>query len=144
MAKPAVFPRLPLFAIFAVLTMVVVGAFVGRVTHAGSLALPKASLVAEQDLRFLDRADGAVIVQSGRDGHEIAVFQGQQGFLRGTLRGFARTRHLSGLGPELPFQLARWSDGRLTLDDKATGEHVELLAFGPTNAAVFAPLLDRN
>ncbi|MDT7953148.1 MAG: photosynthetic complex assembly protein PuhC [Acetobacteraceae bacterium] len=142
MARPPVFPRLPLYAVFAVLTITVVAAFVGRATHAGG-GLPKAALVAERDLRFSDRADGAVVVQSARDGHEVAVYEGEQGFLRGTLRGFARTRHLSGLGPELPFQLSRWSDGRLTLDDKSTGQHVELMAFGPTNVAVFAPLLDR-
>jgi putative photosynthetic complex assembly protein len=143
MANNPVFPRLPLFAVFAALTITVVGAFVGRVTHA-SVTLPGTSLVAERDLRFLDRADGAVIVQSAQDGHEVAVYTGEQGFLRGTLRGFARTRHLSGLGSEQPFQLSRWSDGRLTIDDKATGQHVELMAFGPTNVAVFAPLLDRN
>ena len=146
MAKAPVFPRLPLFAVFAALTVAVVGAFVGRVTHA-SVTLPGTSLVAERELRFLDRDDGAVVVQAA-DGHEIAVYKGEQGFLRGTLRGFARTRHLDGLGPEQPFQLSRWSDGRLTIDDKSTGQHVELMAFGPTNVAVFAPLLtqstDRN
>ncbi len=143
MANPPVFPRLPLFAVFAALTITVIGAFVGRVTHA-SVTIPGTTLVAERDLRFLDREDGAVVVQSPKDGHEVAVYTGEQGFLRGTLRGFARTRHLDGLGPEQPFQLSRWSDGRLTIDDKATGQHVELMAFGPTNVAVFAPLLDRK
>ncbi len=143
MSQSPVFPRLPLFAVFTVLTVTVVGAFIGRVTHAG-VTIPGTSLVAERDLRFLDRDDGAVVVKSAKDGHEVAVYTGEQGFLRGTLRGFARTRHLSGLGPEQPFQLSRWSDGRLTLDDHATGQHVELMAFGPTNVAVFAPLLDRN
>lgn len=143
MANTPVFPRLPLFAVFAVLTVTVVGAFVGRVGHA-QVGVPGETLVAERDLRFADRDDGAVVVQAAKDGREIAVFTGQQGFLRGTLRAFARTRHLSGLGPEQPFQLSRWSDGRLTMDDKATGQHVELMAFGPDNVAVFAPLLDRN
>ena len=144
MAKPTVFPRLPLIGVFTLLAIAVVGAFVGRLSHTNGTTLPGTTLVAERDLRFADRDDGGVSVMSGKDGHEIAVFHGEQGFLRGTLRGFARTRHLTGLGPDLPFQLSRWSDGRLTIDDKATGQHVELLAFGPTNAAVFAPLLDRN
>lgn len=147
MANDPVFPRLPLLAVFAALTVTVVGAFVGRVTHA-SVTIPGTTLVAERELRFLDRIDGAVIVQSAQDGREVAVYTGEQGFLRGTLRGFARTRHLAGLGPEQPFHLSRWSDGRLTLDDQATGQHAELMAFGPTNVAVFAPLLaqssDRN
>jgi putative photosynthetic complex assembly protein len=143
MAQSPVFPRLPLLAVFAALTITVVGAFAGRVTHA-STTLPGTSLVAERDLRFLDRDDGAVVVLSAKDGHEVAVYSGEQGFLRGTLRGFARTRHMSGLGSEQPFELSRWSDGRLTIDDKSTGQHVELMAFGPTNVAVFAALMDRN
>jgi hypothetical protein len=32
-------------------------------------------------------------------------------------------------------------DGRLTLQDPATGRNLDLLAFGPTNAALFARLL---
>lgn len=144
MAPRNVFPRLPLLSVFALLLVAVVGAFVGRVTHAGASVPTGATLVAERDLRFTDRGDGAVVVSAGADRHEIAVFEGEQGFLRGTLRGFVRTRHLSDIGPEQPFRLSRWSDGRLTMDDPATGQHVELLAFGPTNAAVFAPLLEKE
>lgn len=149
MAKPTVFsrlslPSLPLIGVFSLVTIAVVGAFVGRLNHTNGTILPGTTLVAERDLRFADLPDGGVSVLSGKDGHEIATFHGEQGFLRGTLRGFARTRHLTGLGADLPFQLSRWSDGRLTIDDKSTGQHVELLAFGPTNAAVFAPLLERN
>jgi len=139
-ARAPVFPRLPLFAVFTVLGLTVVGAFAGRLTHAGAY-MPPASPVAERELRFFDRADGAVLALDA-DGHTVDVFQGEQGFLRGTLRGFVRTRHLDGLGPEQPFRLTRWSDGRLTLDDDATKQHVELMAFGPTNSAVFAPLLE--
>lgn len=141
MTKRPYFPRLPLFGIFGLIGFAIVAAFLGRVTHAGAY-LPPATQVAERDLLFFDRDDGAVLVESPVDRHTIQVFQGEQGFLRGTLRGFARTRRLAGLGPELPFRLARWSDGRLTLDDPSTGEHVELMAFGPTNSAVFAPLLE--
>ena len=115
----------------------------GHASHANNV--PDAKLVAERDLRFVDRDDGAVIVYAGTTDQEVAVFEGQQGFLRGTMRGFVRTRHLDGIGPSpQSFRLSRWSDGRLTLDDPTTGQHVELLAFGPTNAAVFAPLLASN
>lgn len=138
--RPTV-PRLPLLAIAALLAVTVVAAFVGRVTHAGAY-LPPATQRAERDLLFYDRDDGAVLVLAPSDRHVVKVYEGEQGFLRGTLRGFARTRHMAGLGANIPFRLASWSDGRLTIDDPATGQHVELMAFGPTNAAVFAPLLD--
>ena len=143
MADRPLVTRTSLFAVFGVLCIAVAGAFFGRVSHAG-IVLPAANLVSQRDLRFVDAADGGVEVLSAKDGHEVAIFHGQQGFLRGTLRGFVRTRHLSDIGPEQPFRLSRWSDGRLTMDDPATGQHVELLAFGPTNAAVFAPLLERD
>lgn len=143
MADKPLVTRTSLLAVFGVLSVAVAAAFFGHVSHAG-VVLPAANLVAERNLRFVDAADGGVAVLSARDGHEVAIFHGEQGFLRGTLRGFVRTRHLSDIGAEQPFRLSRWSDGRLTLDDPATGQHVELLAFGPTNAAVFAPLLERD
>ncbi len=59
------------------------------------------------------------------------VVQGQNGFLRGTLRGLARARHSEGLDDRTPFHLAAWPDGRLTLDDPATGRRLDLEAFGP-------------
>ncbi|MDP9095153.1 MAG: photosynthetic complex assembly protein PuhC, partial [Pseudomonadota bacterium] len=73
-ARPPVFPRLPLIAVFAALGLAIVGAFAGRVTHAGAY-LPAASPLVERELRFLDRADGAVVAQAV-DGHVIDVFQG--------------------------------------------------------------------
>ena len=142
-AKAPVFPRLPLFGVFALIGIAITGAYFGRVDHA-SATLPNTRPVTSRDLQFFDRADGAVIAVSPTDGHTVDVFQGEQGFLRGTMRAFARTRHLDGLGPEKPFRLTRWSDGRLTIDDPSTGQHVELAAFGPTNAAVFSPLLERD
>ena len=136
-------PRLPLLGIVALIGFAVVAALIGRQTQSAAAA-PTAVRIAERDLLFFDREDGAVLVEAPADRHVVQVFQGEQGFLRGVLRGFARTRRLSHLGPDLPFRLARWSDGRLTLDDPATKEHVELMAFGPSNSAVFAPLLEAN
>ena len=144
MAERPLVTRTSLLAVGSLLTIAVASAFVGHALGAYGGNVPDAQLVAARELRFIDRDDGAVVVEAGRDRHEIAVFSGEQGFLRGTMRGFVRTRHLAEVGDEQPFRLSRWSDGRLTLDDPATGQHVELLAFGPTNAGVFAPLMDSN
>ena len=140
MAPRPVFPRLPLFGLFATMALAVTAAAAGAMTH---VARPEQSgqVVAASDLRFEDRSDGAVLAVTP-DGRTVQVFEGEQGFLRGVLRGFARSRHLDNLSPVAPFRLTRWSDGRLTLDDPADGRHVELIAFGPTNAGVFAKLLD--
>ena len=57
------------------------------------------------------------------------------------MRGLVRDRKRQDLGAEAPFRLTRWADGRLSLQDEATGRSIDLGAFGPTNAAVFAHLM---
>ncbi len=95
-----------------------------------------------RELRFADRADGAVVATDARDGRGVAVFDpGTSGFVRGTLRGLSRERKREDLGPERPFRLTAWADGRLTLEDTATGRIVEMTAFGQTNQQTFRGLL---
>jgi putative photosynthetic complex assembly protein len=94
---------------------------------------PPSRVVSSHELRFEDRADGAVLVYE----HEQLVdtlSPGTNGFVRGVLRGLAR-------GRPPPFRLTRWADGRLSLDDPETGRHVDLEVFGPTNAGAFAEIL---
>ena len=74
--------------------------------------------------------------------HVVRVLTGEAGFLRATLRGLAQQRLREDMGSAQPFRLTRWADGRLTLDDPATQRHIELEAFGVSNEAVFADLLD--
>ncbi len=99
-----------------------------------------AAIAWQQTLRFEDRPSGAVAVLDGTSGQEIAVFQGEQGFLRGSLRAMARERQRRGLGSEAPFLLIGHVDGRVTLRDTATGERLNLESFGPTNSAVYSQL----
>ncbi len=96
---------------------------------------------AERSLAFADRADGAVVVTWADQGRVLDVMTGQNGFLRGTLRGFARTRRADGVGAAPPMRLSGYADGRLILTDPSTGRYVELEAFGSANEAVFARLL---
>jgi putative photosynthetic complex assembly protein len=96
----------------------------------------------ERNFLAADRADGAVVITDSATGREVLVVApGEDGFIRGTLRGLARDRRMRDLGPEAPFRLVAWSDGRLTLDDPATGRRLDLLAFGQTQAEAFARLL---
>jgi len=102
---------------------------------------PDAAAVMTRDLRFEDRADGSIAVIDAKDAQLVTSIVGQNGFVRGTLRGLARERRRSGLGAEQAFQLIGRADGRLTLQDPATGRSVDLESFGPINAAEFARLL---
>jgi putative photosynthetic complex assembly protein len=95
-----------------------------------------------RDIRFADRADGAVVVSDARTGREIEVVEpGTEGFVRGAMRGLVRQRRLADIGPDVPFRLSIWPDGRITLQDMANDNTMELHAFGRTNAEAFLRLL---
>jgi len=112
-----------------------------RLAGIGALYEPEPDAAAIE-LVFADREDGAVVVRDAASGEELAVFvSGEGGFVRGVMRGLARQRQLQGLGPDAPFRLLRLPDGRLWLEDPATGEQVYLNAFGPDNFALFASIV---
>ena len=92
-------------------------------------------------LRFADMDNGDIGVVNAQDGSELARFSGEQGFMRGALRAMARERKRRDLGPMVPFELHARTDGRLTLIDPATHMRLDLESFGPTNAGLFAQLL---
>ncbi len=106
-------------------------------------AQPDAAMIVERsDLRFEDRADGAVLIYSFPEERLVDTLPpGTNGFVRGVLRGLVRERRADRIGAEPPFRLTRWADGRLSLDDPSTGRHVDLEVFGPTNAGAFADIL---
>ncbi|MCU0870114.1 MAG: putative photosynthetic complex assembly protein PuhC [Burkholderiales bacterium] len=132
-----VIPRGALRVAGIVLVAIVVAVAAARLggfdTHA-----PDAAPVAQRALRFLDRPDGGIAVVDAATGETLDVVQGEQGFLRGTLRGFARERRRLEQSAQQPLDLIARADGRLTLADPATGRRIDLESFGPTNAAVFA------
>ncbi|EWY39532.1 phosphonoacetaldehyde methylase [Skermanella stibiiresistens SB22] len=137
-----VFPRGALLGAAALLLFTVSSAAVARLSGLGTVQMPEAVSVESRQLRFADRADGAIEVTDARTGGTAAVVDpGTNGFVRGALRGLARERKRQGVGIEPPFVLTRWADGRLSLTDPATGRVINLEAFGPTNAEAFARLL---
>ncbi len=122
------------------LTIVLSGA--ARLTGIGTTHMPAAAAVESRSLHFADQRDGSIAVTDAATGRTVAVVSpGTNGFLRGTLRGLARERKRQDVGPEPAFQLVRWADGRLTLEDPMTRRVVDMGAFGPTNSGVFADLL---
>ncbi len=99
-------------------------------------------IVERRDLRFEDRADGAVLIYSSPQDRLVDTLPpGTNGFVRGVLRGLVRERRADHIGAAPPFRFTRWADGRLSLDDPSTGRHVDLEVFGPANAGAFADIL---
>ena len=115
----------------------------GRVENIGAVHMPDVKPYQVLELRFQDRDDGAVTISDATDGARLyTVEPGIGGFIRGTMRGMARERHREDIGEAPPFTLTRWTDGTLSLQDKATGRVINLDAFGPTNAGAFARLFN--
>jgi putative photosynthetic complex assembly protein len=102
--------------------------------------------VESRNLRFIDRADGAVVIEDTDKGDTASVIEpGQQtGFIRGVMRGLARERRMRNIGDRPPFNLSLWRDGELSLTDSATGRSIELTAFGSSNRATFLALLSKG
>jgi putative photosynthetic complex assembly protein len=100
--------------------------------------LDDAPVLHSRSLHFQDQPNGAVAIVDAASGATLEVVHGEQGFLRGTLRGMSRERRRRGLDNTAPLQLLARADGRLTLLDETTGRRIDLESFGPTNAAVFA------
>ncbi len=138
--RPPTLPRWLLLGAAGLVVLTLLAAGIGRLV--GPHIAMTAAALHSRSLSFADRSDGAVVITDAQDGRLLEVMPaGSNGFLRATMRGLARTRHQSGLGRAAPFRVTEWADGRVTLDDPATGAVIELNAFGSTNAAVFARLL---
>ena len=135
-------PRAPLLAAAALVLLTIVGAGWSRYTGEGRPTRPDSPATQVRELRFEDRSDGGVSVVDAKTGLVSQVLSpGQDGFIRATMRTFARERRRRDIGPEVPFRLSLHTDGRLTLEDPTIERRVDLEAFGPTNAGAFARLL---
>lgn len=134
-------PTLPGLVIGAVVLLAV--AFAVLLTG-GEERFPEGAPVQVQELRFEDRLDGAVAVYVGGAAKPSFMLPPESNhFLRAFLRALVRERRMqaAGNGPATPFRLSRWEDGRLLLEDPATGRILDLRAYGETNAEVFAQFL---
>jgi putative photosynthetic complex assembly protein len=137
------FPRGALYGAGALVGLSLLATGFARVSGIGTTSAPDANVAQSRELRFEDRSDGGVAVYEVETGRLVNVLApGTNGFVRGVMRGFARWRRREDVGSEPPFLLTLWSDGRLSIEDVATHERVELVAFGQTNFAAFAHLLN--
>lgn len=135
------FPSGPLVACAALITVAIGAAALGDWRGISS-AVPRSAPLVSRPIQFVDQPDGAIRALDATTRQEIMIIApGTNGFLRATLHGLARERRREGFGPQPPFQLTAWRDGRLTLTDSTTGRRIELESFGQDNEAAFARLL---
>lgn len=97
------------------------------------------------DLAFRDLPDGSVMVVDAATGKDIQIIApGGGGFVRVTMRSYARERQQRGLSDATPFHLAEMTDGTVYLQDRLTGRTMHLNAFGPANVGAFRAILDHG
>jgi len=98
-----------------------------------------------RSIRFIDTADGAVMVADAETGQELGRFgQGEGGFVRATARAMATARESQGLGPAVPFELITWDNDAMTLRDTQTGRSVELHAFGSKTHEIYQDMMAKG
>ena len=145
MAAEKPFPPGVLWAAAALIVFTITLAGVARHTGMAVTDMNQSAPVKVLDLRFDDRADGAIVVTDTRRNEVVDVLHpGTSGFVRNVMRSMGRERLMHGGSPQASFQMTRWADGRLTIDDPITGQHVDLGAFGSMNTASFARLMDKD
>ena len=103
----------------------------------------KRTAVATRALIFRDAPGGAIAVyDEGADEPFIVLPREGNTFMASALRLLGQSREQrTKAGPNDPFILTLWNDGKMSFSDPATGDTLELSAFGPTNAKTFAQLL---
>ncbi|MFK7830892.1 MAG: photosynthetic complex assembly protein PuhC [Congregibacter sp.] len=127
----------------AIALMVLVATLVARLTGYTAETIPDTPVLDMREIGFRDQPGGIVVAYEWHSEQELLrLAPGEGSFLRGVVRSLVRQR--AGLSGDLavPFQLSRHSDGRMVISDPATGERIDLVAFGPDNYATFGPLLD--
>ena len=143
--KPNLFPTKILAAAIALLVFTAGAGLFGQLTGIGTVRVDSGSPVAVRDIVILRTAADEVIVRDAASGREVVRYAVEEGgFVRGSLRAFARMRQVAKVPLEAPYRLIRWESGQVSLSDTATGERIYLEAFGRDNAAAFAALLDRR
>lgn len=136
------FPRGALLGATGLVVLTLVAGGTARLTGIGVVRQPPVAAAESRELRFADRADGAVLVYDATDEKRVQVLEsGTNGFVRGVMRGLARDRKRQDIDPEIAFRLFLGVDGRLAIEDPATGRRIDIDAFGPTNRDAFARLL---
>lgn len=141
-ARPITVPRPALYMAGTLIVFTFGLAIAARYFNMGGFREVATTVQAQRALFFADQPDGGILITDGATGQQVTRLPaGTNGFLRGSLRSLTRARRAASIGAAQPFQLIRYTDGRLVLLDPATTKHVTISSFGPTQIESFDKLL---
>jgi putative photosynthetic complex assembly protein len=134
-------PAVPIVVRWVMLSLALLLLGVFAVRQSGQdIRQADAPVVWQKSLHFEDGERGEIVVIDAATRQQVAVFEGEQGFLRGTLRALVRERKKRAIGADEAFELSSHADGQMVLRDPATGEAIHLASFGPSNAQIYRQL----
>ena len=132
----------PMLGIGVVLLLILVSVLVARLTGYTAVSEGTPIAVESRALGFRDLPQGRIEIFHWGSGAVLqALESGEGSFIRGVVRSLVRQRRGIADPSASPFILERYANGQLALRDPATGEQINLVAFGPTNQAAFASLM---
>ena len=138
-----IFPRWVLWVSAAVIVATIVVAGLAR-HHDWGGDIVVAEAIEAREIRFLERAGGEIEVLDAQDGEALETLAPESDqFIRGLLRSLRRERDKHAVGYDEPVRITRRADGQVTLEDPATGQIIDLRAYGPTNVLALARFLNR-
>ena len=124
----------------AVSLLLVTSARVGLTPHQTH---PVSTRVESLEFKVRSEADGQEGVYAASDGHRVAALAPRgDDFLPSLVDKLRQERRLRGVRGDAPFRLVRWSDGRVSMLDPATGRELNLESFGSVNEANAARLIE--
>jgi putative photosynthetic complex assembly protein len=133
----------PFFIILAAIC--VLGLFVlANPLKTNNVAPTQSSAANGLPLLFEDGSNGVVVVRHGQTQQVLQLFDEDASFLRNALRSLTLERQRLNLGTASPFLLHQGDDLRLRLTDPLTNRHIDVAAFGKTNAAPFITLFSQH
>jgi len=134
-------PRGPLIGAFLLVALVFGVAIQARVSGKTASEEPVTAVAQQREVRFDPQEDGTLAVVDVDQNREITrLHSDKNGFIFGMLRGIKQKRDVAHTDSMTPLRITRWQDGRMTLDDPATGMHIAVSSFGPTQIASFQQL----
>lgn len=138
-------PRVPLIGAGILVLIVFALAISAQRYGTGAAKEGGGTVVERRMLAFSAAQDGGMNIDDIERRVRVAhLLPDKNGFLFGMMRGIEYKRRVARADLSAPFEVTRWSDGRLTLDDRASGMHVTVNSFGPTQVASFEQLFAKD
>ncbi|TPW30417.1 photosynthetic complex assembly protein PuhC [Pararhizobium mangrovi] len=125
----------------ALIVVTIVSIAFTRYTGIGMARMDPPVIEKAHTVTFSYNGEGVTVMDAGSGAVVAKVSPRGSSFVREALRGLERNRMKKGAPADAPYRVERSTDGIVWLVDTATGDRLDLRAFGSANARAFAGFL---